>query len=96
MRLNFYRRYKWAFRPEYDEIEAIDVGAPKYSDFLPTCSEMVKVDFKSLKSSARRMTRCRMNFTLLQTQWNWQGTFSPNFRMLQWGGQDAGRSIDGM
>jgi hypothetical protein len=43
MRLNFLRRYKWAFNAEYDEIDSSDPGAPEYFEFLPACQEILTV-----------------------------------------------------
>jgi hypothetical protein len=44
IRLNFLRRYKWAFRPEYDRIESAPPASPDYPKFLPACAEMLKVN----------------------------------------------------
>ncbi|PFH53575.1 hypothetical protein AMATHDRAFT_73372 [Amanita thiersii Skay4041] len=42
MRPNYYRRYKWAFQPEYDEIKAACIGAPNFYKFIRICLETVQ------------------------------------------------------
>ena len=43
MRPTFYRRYKWAFRPEYDNIDTPVVGHPKLHGLMQACSEALQV-----------------------------------------------------
>jgi len=42
IRSNFYRRYKWAFLPEYDDFETPVVAHPDYLSFMEACSEVLK------------------------------------------------------
>jgi N-alpha-acetyltransferase 35, NatC auxiliary subunit len=43
MRFNFCRRYKWAFRSEYDDIETPVIAPPEFHRFMPACTETLKV-----------------------------------------------------
>jgi N-alpha-acetyltransferase 35, NatC auxiliary subunit len=45
MRLNFLRRYKWAFRPENDDLEVNPVGHPDFGDFVDDCAGIAKVRY---------------------------------------------------
>ncbi|KAF8638818.1 hypothetical protein AX17_001876 [Amanita inopinata Kibby_2008] len=42
MRPNHYRRYKWAFRPEYDGIKTIPVASPNLYEFIHACIKLVQ------------------------------------------------------
>ncbi|TFK32597.1 Mak10 subunit, NatC N-terminal acetyltransferase-domain-containing protein [Crucibulum laeve] len=42
IRPSFYRRYKWAFRPEYDNIGMPPVAHPELSTFMQACSDVLK------------------------------------------------------
>lgn len=42
MRPNFYRRYKWAFRPEYENINAPVVAQPALHEFMQACAEILE------------------------------------------------------
>lgn len=44
IRPNFHRRYKWAFRAEYDESETPVVAQPELYRFIQACGESSKVD----------------------------------------------------
>lgn len=44
VRPNFYRRYKWAFRPDYDNSETAVVAQPELYRFMKACDESMKVD----------------------------------------------------
>jgi hypothetical protein len=47
--LNFVRRYKWAFRPEYNDTKSAPVASPEYFKFVSACSEKLNVNaFRSL------------------------------------------------
>jgi hypothetical protein len=37
MRLNFLRRYKWAFVPEYEDIDLQPFGHPSFTKFAAAC-----------------------------------------------------------
>lgn len=43
MRPNFYRRYKWAFRPEYENINAPVVAQPALHEFMQACADILEV-----------------------------------------------------
>ncbi|KAF8162736.1 Mak10 subunit, NatC N-terminal acetyltransferase-domain-containing protein [Crassisporium funariophilum] len=42
MRPNFYRRYKWAFRSEYDDFESSVVAQPELHQFVAICGESLQ------------------------------------------------------
>ncbi|KAL4265808.1 MAK10 family protein [Pleurotus pulmonarius] len=42
LQLNFIRRYKWAFLPEYDSITTPDSARPQFPSFLPACKEILE------------------------------------------------------
>ncbi|KDQ34122.1 hypothetical protein PLEOSDRAFT_1052887 [Pleurotus ostreatus PC15] len=42
LELNFIRRYKWAFLPEYDSITTRDAACPEFSSFLSACKEILE------------------------------------------------------
>ena len=42
-RPNFFRRYKWAFRAEYDLFEAPDVATPEMHGFIRACGGLIRV-----------------------------------------------------
>ncbi|GLB35595.1 putative mak10 subunit, NatC N(alpha)-terminal acetyltransferase [Lyophyllum shimeji] len=42
MRPAFFRRYKWAFRPEYDEIKTPTVGHPELHRLMPVCADALQ------------------------------------------------------
>jgi len=42
MRPAFLRRYKWAFRPEYDEIKTPTVAHPELSRLMPVCADILE------------------------------------------------------
>ena len=44
IRPNFYRRYKWAFRSCYDDLETPVVAPPELYRFMKACGESVEVD----------------------------------------------------
>ena len=43
MRLNFLRRYKWAFRPSYDAIDTAVVAPPEFFEFLQAREDVLDV-----------------------------------------------------
>jgi hypothetical protein len=43
MRATFCRRYKWAFRPDYDNIETPVVGHPELHSLTQACSDALQV-----------------------------------------------------
>lgn len=43
LRPTFYRRYKWAFRPAYDNIDTPVVGHPELHGLMQACSEALQV-----------------------------------------------------
>ncbi|EGN96405.1 hypothetical protein SERLA73DRAFT_76363 [Serpula lacrymans var. lacrymans S7.3] len=42
MRLNFLRRYKWAFISEYDDVDVPVVGHPQFPEFMHYCTDVQK------------------------------------------------------
>ncbi|KAF9009616.1 Mak10 subunit, NatC N-terminal acetyltransferase-domain-containing protein [Cyathus striatus] len=46
IRPNFYKRYKWAFRPEYDNINALPVAHPELSSYMRACSGVLREEGK--------------------------------------------------
>ena len=59
MRPNFYRRYKWAFRPEYENINAPVVAQPALHEFMQACADILEVRlqpnfYPSLPTDCRR------------------------------------------
>ncbi|KAH6919217.1 Mak10 subunit, NatC N-terminal acetyltransferase-domain-containing protein [Coprinopsis sp. MPI-PUGE-AT-0042] len=42
LRPGFYKRYKWAFRPDYGQIQAGPVGHPDLEGFLEFCEEVIE------------------------------------------------------
>ncbi|KAK2460682.1 hypothetical protein APHAL10511_007152 [Amanita phalloides] len=40
MRPNHYKRYKWAYKPEYDGIKAFPVASPNFHRFIHVCEEI--------------------------------------------------------
>jgi hypothetical protein len=51
-RLNFLRRYKWAFTPEYEDIDLQPFGHPNFTKFTTACESMQKDKQFSLDSIA--------------------------------------------
>ncbi|KAG1856630.1 Mak10 subunit, NatC N-terminal acetyltransferase-domain-containing protein [Suillus subalutaceus] len=51
-RLNFLRRYKWAFMPEYEDIDLQPIGHPSFTKFATACESMQKDKQFSLDSIA--------------------------------------------
>ncbi|KAF9460883.1 Mak10 subunit, NatC N-terminal acetyltransferase-domain-containing protein [Collybia nuda] len=47
LRPSFFRRYKWAFRPEYDRIRIPVVASPSLSHLLPACNSLLEEEFFS-------------------------------------------------
>jgi len=47
-RPNFYRRYKWAFRAEYDSSEIPVVAQPELHLFIRECGEILEVGIRVL------------------------------------------------
>ena len=41
-RLNFLRRYKWAFIPEYEDVDLQPLGHPSFTKFVAACEAMHK------------------------------------------------------
>ena len=46
MHPNFYRRYKWAYKPEYDGIKALPVASPNFYKFIHTCEDIVQYEVR--------------------------------------------------
>lgn len=44
-RPNFFRRYKWAFKPEYEKFETEPVAHPDLVEFMRACLDVLKVCF---------------------------------------------------
>ncbi|KAF8626362.1 hypothetical protein AX15_005013 [Amanita polypyramis BW_CC] len=42
MRPSFYRRYKWAYKPEYDRTKALPVASPNFYKFIRICEDIVQ------------------------------------------------------
>lgn len=42
IRANFFRRYKWAFRSEYNDITTPVVVSPNFNRFRTACNEICK------------------------------------------------------
>ena len=42
VRANFYRRWKWAFVPDFDAIDTMLVCGPEYDKFMLYCKEVVQ------------------------------------------------------
>ncbi|KII89424.1 hypothetical protein PLICRDRAFT_160784 [Plicaturopsis crispa FD-325 SS-3] len=61
IRLNFFRRYKWALIPEYDEIPAPVVAKPDFLQFKYACSEMPKRETYSPSGAFKRATEILIN-----------------------------------
>jgi len=53
LELNFTRRYKWAFLPEYENIETPAVAQPNILEFLSACVELLSDDFYSPRDSVK-------------------------------------------
>ncbi|KAH7928162.1 Mak10-domain-containing protein [Leucogyrophana mollusca] len=47
MRLNFLRRYKWAFLPEYDDVDLPPVGHPNFLKFVTACAAIPQSEHHS-------------------------------------------------
>ena len=47
MRPNFYKRYKWAFRPDYGQIYTPPIGHPDYEGFLEFCEGVIEEQERS-------------------------------------------------
>ncbi|KAH7905150.1 hypothetical protein BJ138DRAFT_1106218 [Hygrophoropsis aurantiaca] len=47
MRLNFLRRYKWAFLPDYDNIDLPPVGHPNFLRFVSSCAAIPQDEYHS-------------------------------------------------
>ncbi|KAI6137501.1 hypothetical protein EDD17DRAFT_1678613 [Pisolithus thermaeus] len=43
LRLNFLRRYKWAFMHEYEDFDVPPVGHPNFLAFTTSCSVILQV-----------------------------------------------------
>jgi hypothetical protein len=46
MRPTFYRRYKWAYKPEYNRVEAFQVPLPSLYQFIQVCNEVVSMEVR--------------------------------------------------
>ena len=72
MRLNFQRRYKWAFRPEYNDIKTPVIAPPQFSDFMPACKELLNVNVYKLsylyQSDIRHLLAGRVLFPIRLSQ----------------------------
>ncbi len=42
MRPNHYRRYKWAYKPEYDGIKAVPIASPNFYKFVRIRESIVR------------------------------------------------------
>ncbi|KAF8061759.1 Mak10 subunit, NatC N-terminal acetyltransferase-domain-containing protein [Lyophyllum atratum] len=51
MRPAFFRRYKWAFRPEYDDITTPTVGHPELYRIMPVCTDVLQDELFSPSGS---------------------------------------------
>ena len=47
---NFFRRYKWAFRAEYDNFENPAIAHPELHKFIHMCAVILKVNHSNLFS----------------------------------------------
>ena len=45
---NFFRRYKWAFRAEYDNFENPAIAHPELHKFIHMCAVILKVNHSNL------------------------------------------------
>jgi hypothetical protein len=50
-RPNFFRRYKWAFRAEYDAFESPVVAPPELHEFIRICGYLLMVRYLRLAVS---------------------------------------------
>lgn len=41
-RPNFYRRYKWAYKTEYDGIKAVPIASPNFRKFIRICEDIAQ------------------------------------------------------
>jgi hypothetical protein len=41
-RPNFYRRYKWAYKAEYDGIKAVPIASPNFRKFIRICEDIAQ------------------------------------------------------
>ena len=41
-RPNFYRRYKWAYKAEYDGIKAVPIASPNFRKFIHICEDIAQ------------------------------------------------------
>ncbi|PPR02186.1 hypothetical protein CVT26_012126 [Gymnopilus dilepis] len=57
VRANFYRRYKWAFRAEYDIFDTAVVAQPVLYDYMQTSGELIEDDKISLPSDYVMLAR---------------------------------------
>lgn len=48
IRLNFHRRYKWAFRTDYDNLDTPVVAQPELYRFMKACGESMQVKINPL------------------------------------------------
>jgi hypothetical protein len=48
MRLNFLRRYKWAFRPAYDRFDSAVIAPPEFFKFLSAREDILAVSDASI------------------------------------------------
>lgn len=68
MRPAFFRRYKWAFRPEYDNINTQTVGHPELYRLLPLCADIYLVRSYRHPLNAHVDLRYRIIHSLHRTQ----------------------------
>lgn len=47
MRPNHYRRYKWAYKPEYDGIKAVPIASPNLHKFIRICENITQDEVNS-------------------------------------------------
>lgn len=53
MRPTFYRRYKWAFLPDYDNIRTPVVGHPELYRLVTVCSDVLQVSLSCQHHKSR-------------------------------------------
>ncbi|KIM87338.1 hypothetical protein PILCRDRAFT_63658, partial [Piloderma croceum F 1598] len=76
LRLNFLRRYKWAFRPSYDAIDSTVVAPPDFFKFLSARQELLAVRDEGFSpSDSFKLARCLLQ-QLSTSLTGWAGHWS--------------------
>jgi len=73
MRFNFCRRYKWAFRSEYDDIETPVIAPPEFHRFMPACTETLKDEYFSPSNSFKFARSILLHLLESRSSGGWAG-----------------------